>query len=64
MNIYCALDILDSYPEACNALTDDTYIAYTVVNRPSHLECVKLVEDLPKVTEGMDMKIQKFYSNS
>ncbi len=25
---------------------------------------MKLVEDLPKVTEGMDMKIQKFYSNS
>jgi hypothetical protein len=33
----------------------------------SHLnevECVRLVDTLPKVTEGMDMKIQKFYSNS
>ena len=36
----------------------------TIVSRPSEGECVKLVEDLPKVTEGMDMKIQKFYSNS
>ncbi len=24
----------------------------------------ELVEDLPKVSEGMDMEIQKFYSNS
>jgi hypothetical protein len=36
----------------------------TIVSRPSEGECVKLVEDLPKVTDGMDMKIKKFYSNS
>ncbi len=36
----------------------------TIVSRPSEEECVKIVETLPKVTEGMDMKIQKFYSNS
>jgi hypothetical protein len=36
----------------------------TIVSRPSEEECVKIVETLPKVTEGMDVKIQKFYSNS
>jgi hypothetical protein len=36
----------------------------TIVSRPSEEECVKIVESLRKVTEGMDMKIQKFYSNS
>ena len=36
----------------------------TIVSRPREEECVKIVETLPKVTEGMDMKIQKFYSNS
>jgi hypothetical protein len=36
----------------------------TIVSRPSKEECVKIVETLPKVTEGMDMKIQKIYSNS
>ncbi len=29
-----------------------------------HVLCCQIVETLPKVTEGMDMKIQKFYSNS
>ena len=59
-----ALKLRDSYPEACDALIADTYMDDTIVSRPSEGECVKLVEDLPKVTEGMDMKIQKFYSNS
>ena len=36
----------------------------TIVSRPSEEECVKIVETLPKATEGMDMKIQQFYSNS
>ena len=35
-----------------------------IVSRPSKEEYVKIVETLPKVTEGMDMQIQKFYSNS
>jgi hypothetical protein len=30
----------------------------TIVSHPSEVDCVKLVEDLPKVTEGMDMEIQ------
>ena len=59
-----ALKLRDSYPEACNALIADTYMDDTIVSHPSEGECVKLVEDLPKVTEDMDMKIQKFYSNS
>ena len=29
----------------------------TIVSRPNEGDCVKLVEDLPKVTEGMDMTI-------
>jgi len=53
-----------SYPEASRALIEDTYIDETIVSRPRKEECVKIVETLPKVTEGMDMKIQKFYSNS
>ncbi len=32
----------------------------TIVSCPSEEECVKIVETLPKVTEGMDMIIQKF----
>ena len=36
----------------------------TIVSRPSKEESVKIIETLPKVTEGMDMQIQKFYSNS
>ncbi len=35
-----------------------------IVSCPSKEECVKIVETLLKVTEGMDMKIQRFYSNS
>ena len=54
----------DIYPEACDALIDDTYMDDTIVSRPSKEDCVKLVDDLPKVTEGMDLKIEKFYSNS
>ncbi len=46
------------------ALIEDTYMDDTIVSRPREEECVKIVETLPKVTEGMDMKIQKFYSNS
>ena len=49
-----ALKLRDSYPDA---LTDDTYMDDTIVSRPNEGDCVKLVEDLPKVTEGMDMKI-------
>jgi hypothetical protein len=52
-----ALKLRDSYPEACDALKDDTYMDDTIVSRPNEGDCVKLVEDLPKVTEGMDMKI-------
>jgi hypothetical protein len=52
------LKLRDSYPEACDTLIDDTYMDDTIVSHPSEGECVKLVEDLPKVTEGMDMKIQ------
>jgi hypothetical protein len=29
----------------------------TIVSCPNEVDCVKLVEDLPKGTEGMDMKI-------
>jgi len=47
----------DSYPEACNALIDDTYMDDTIVSRPNEVECVKLSEDLPKVAEGMDVRI-------
>jgi hypothetical protein len=36
----------------------------TIFIRPSKEECVKIVDTLPKVTECMVMKIQKFYSNS
>jgi hypothetical protein len=36
----------------------------TIVSHTSEEECVQIVETLPKVTEGMGMKIQKFYSNS
>jgi hypothetical protein len=36
----------------------------TIVSCPSEEECVKIVATLPKVTEGMDMKIQKIYSYS
>jgi len=36
----------------------------TIVSHTSEEECVHIVETLPKVTEGMGMKIQKFYSNS
>ncbi len=36
----------------------------TIVSQPSKEDCVKLEDNLPKVTEGMDMKIQKFFSNS
>jgi len=36
----------------------------TIVSCPNEVECVKIVETLPMVTEGMDMKIQKFFSNS
>ena len=59
-----AINLRDSYPEACLALIDDTYMDDTIVRLPSEEDCVKLVEDLPKVTEGMETKIQKFYSNS
>ena len=59
-----ALKMKESYPEASRALIEDTYMDDTIVSRPSEEECVKIVETLPKVTEGMDMKIQKFYSNS
>jgi hypothetical protein len=44
--------------KACDTLIDDTYMDDTIVSHPSEVDCVKLVEDLPKVTEGMDMEIQ------
>jgi hypothetical protein len=59
-----ALKLRESYPKACNALIDDTYMGDTIVSRPNEVDCVKLLEDLPKVTEGMGMKIQKFFSIS
>jgi hypothetical protein len=59
-----ALKLEKIYPEASRALINDTYMDDTTVSHPSEEECVKIVETLPKVTEGMDMKILKFYSNS
>ncbi len=59
-----ALKLEKSYPEASRALIKDTYMDDTLVSRPSEEECVKIVETLPKVTEGIYMKIHKFYSNS
>jgi hypothetical protein len=59
-----ALKLEKSYPEASRALINDTYMDDTTVSHPSEEECVKIVKTLPKVTEGMDMKILKFYSNS
>jgi len=58
------LKLGDIYPEACDALIYDTYMDDTIVSCPNKVDCFKLVEDLPKINEGMDMKIQKFYSNS
>ncbi len=59
-----ALKLRDSYPEACDALIDNTYMDDTIVSRPNKVDCVKLLEYLPRVTEGMNIKIQKFYFNS
>jgi hypothetical protein len=59
-----ALKLKQSYPEAIRALIEDTCMDDTIVSCPSEVECVKIVETRPKVTEGMDMKIQKFYFNS
>ncbi len=51
-----ALKMKESYPEASRALIEDTYMDDTIVSRPSEEECVKIVETLPKVTEGMDVQ--------
>jgi hypothetical protein len=59
-----AVKLKESYPEVSRALIEDTYMDDTIVSRPSEVECVKIVDTLPKVTEGMDLKIQKFHSNS
>jgi hypothetical protein len=59
-----SLKLKQSYSEVSRALIKGAYMDNTIVSHPSEIECVKIVETLPKVTEGMDMKIQKFYSNS
>jgi hypothetical protein len=38
-----ALKLRDSYPEAFNALIDDTYMDDTNGSQPNKVECVKLV---------------------
>ncbi len=45
-----ALKLEKSYPEASRALIEDTYMDDTTVSRSSVMECIKIVETLPKVT--------------
>lgn len=54
---------LNCFELASRAIIEDTYMDDTIKSVESEQSCKILVEQLPKLISGLDMKIQKFYSN-
>ena len=52
------------FPLAAPAIINDTYMDDTIKSLPTEKLCCQLVTELQPLIRGVDMKIQKFYSNS
>jgi len=52
------------FPLAANAIIEDTYMDDTIKSMELEDNCCQLVKQLSPLVQGLDMKIQKFYSNS
>jgi len=54
---------LAEFPLAAQVIMDDTYMDDTIKSLETESSCCKLVKELVPLISGLDMKIQKFYSN-